>query len=169
MKEYLTLGNILAGAALIVALGVAIFGGTSEVIRDISLAGASSFDTVETTNLAVGSGCDNESSSCIGTSVTKLLTGTCALISGNTDHTASTTEPYDCAVTNAASGDIVIAQLATTTAWSTTMIGGFQVIGAKASSTAGYITIELFNASGRDRNATVAGYGSSTTYILFDL
>lgn len=74
------------------------------------------------------------------TNVSKVLVGTGAII-GNKSQTASTTSAYDIAVTGVVSGDIVFVQSATSTAAALPFI----ITGASASTTAGYITLTVFN------------------------
>jgi hypothetical protein len=80
-----------------------------------------------------------------GTTITKIIEGTCSLIvAGSYTLTASTTTAADCAVTGAAPGDMVFAQFAT----STNVGSGFSISGASASTTSGYITLRVYNGTG---------------------
>jgi hypothetical protein len=104
-----------------------------------------------------------------GTPFTKFLMGTCTLgtlgaASIDASHAASTTKSYDCPVTGAASGDTVLAQIATSS--SNTLTNGWVVVGAKASSTANYISVTISNLTGTANVPSATGVGSSTSYII---
>lgn len=93
----------------------------------------------------------------------KLQTGsTCALIV-NTTIAATSTKNYDCAVTGVTPNDIV---LAGTIASSTPAQGSVFVVGASASSTAGFITFTVVNLTGAVYNPATTGFGSSTPYLI---
>ena len=108
-----------------------------------------------------------------GTGINRLIAGNCTLISpsgAGATIAASTTKAFDCAVTNASPNDNVIAQVATSTAGNIMNGAGgfvFTVVGAKASSTAGYITLVILNLSGIAAQPSMIGYGSTTAYWLF--
>lgn len=111
-----------------------------------------------------------------GTALNRVVAGSCALIipsGAGATVAASSTAPFDCAVTGVTSGDNVIVELATTTAGAGKMggtgttAGLFIFAGAKASSTAGYITVLLLNMSGAATQPSLYGYGSSTAYWIF--
>ncbi len=94
----------------------------------------------------------------LGTSGSNLgfvKTGTCDLVGGAIAATSSAVA--DCAVTGVVSGDIVIPTLATSTA-------NAVATGARASTTAGYITVRLLNLTGAA--SSVSALGSSTSYIV---
>lgn len=96
------------------------------------------------------------------TNLAKFMFGTCALISSNFTVPATSTVPMDCAITGVASTDGVFAQFATSTA---TTYGGWQIRGASASTTAGFITISVVNGTGA--SATIpSGVASTTKYII---
>ena len=99
-----------------------------------------------------------------GTNNRNVIDTTCTLIVPYAiSHTASTTKPYDCAVSGITSSfNVVIAQIATSTAYANGLVMGFVVVGAKASTTAGYATVDLFNGAGVTTDPSIFGYGSST-------
>lgn len=113
-----------------------------------------------------------------GTTFNKIIEGTCSagLIGFDTTQTASSTRPYDCAVTGVVSGDVVMITNATTSAlWNgangSTGYGAWYVSGAKASSTSGFITVGVTNAtglSGVPSAPSQAGnvIGSSTQFLI---
>lgn len=81
-----------------------------------------------------------------GTVVSKIIApANCTIIDGTNTITASTTKQVDCAVSGLVSGDTVYA-VATTSISST--FEGILIKTATASSTSGYATLTLFNATG---------------------
>lgn len=99
------------------------------------------------------------------TNIADIKTGTCVLLTTDVSQPATTTLPYDCAVTGVVSGDNVIAQLSS----STPAFGGatgWSIVASKASTTAGFITVLLANNSGAPRIPSAYGVGSSTTYQI---
>lgn len=106
-----------------------------------------------------------------GSDIGQILEGTCALIvpsGAGATITASTSAPFDCAVTGAQSGDNVIMTIATSTVSGKygTQLGQFMIVGAKASSTSGFITAMVYNATGGNASPSTYGYASTTTYII---
>ena len=100
-----------------------------------------------------------------GSTIAELKATTCDLIGTDASHAASTTIPYDCAITGIASGDVVIAQLATTTS---ALSGTYwDIVAAKASTTAGYITVLLYN-NGASAVPSATAVGSSTNALYID-
>lgn len=99
-----------------------------------------------------------------GTILSQLIKGTCELIGTNVTQTGSSTLPYDCAVTGVVSGDNVMAQISTSTAFKT--LNGWSLTGSKASSTSGYITVLLSNHTGASANPSATGVGSTTSYLI---
>jgi len=99
-----------------------------------------------------------------GTAFTQVVGSTCNLIGTDTSQTASTTKAYDCAVTGVTSSDKVLAMLA-----SSTPVGGsvgWSISAAKASTTAGYVTVLLYN-NGVAAIPSVTSVGSSTVVMAF--
>lgn len=90
-----------------------------------------------------------------GSPLTQIIKGTCNLVGGTVAATSSA--PADCAVTGVVDGDLVFAQLATSTA-------GGAITGARASTTAGYITVRLMNLAGAAKDTTY--FGTSTEYWI---
>lgn len=123
--------------------------------------GPSNFDTLSGSALQVGLGCDSEFTTCTGTAVSQLLTGTGALIYSNSTVTASTTRFFDIAVTGVVAGDKVFVQTATTTANG----AGWLITEASASSTPGFITLGVVNNSGVTGNIP-RNIASATPYLI---
>lgn len=99
-----------------------------------------------------------------GTAVTQLNFASCDLIGSNASQAASTTLPYDCAVTGVTSSSKVIALLA-----SSTPRGGsssWEIVGAIASSTSNFVTVLLTN-NGPAAVPSVSSVGSSTAVWFF--
>lgn len=95
------------------------------------------------------------------TNVAEIHTGTCALIYTNSSIIASSSTAFDCAVTGIVSTDVVFAQTSTTTA----AAAGWAIVGASASSTAGYITFNIVNNTGATGNIP-RNIASSTPYLV---
>lgn len=127
--------------------------------------GATNYGTVQVDHIQVGPGCNDANSTCTGTSVAHIVSSTCNLIGTDSSQTASTTKQYDCAVTNLLSTDNVIAQLATTTVAAS--FGGWNIISAGASTTAGFATVLLYNGTGASAAPSAIGVGSSTKIWAF--
>lgn len=89
--------------------------------------------------------------------------GTCELIGTNVSQIASSTRPYDCIVTDAQSGDFVVANIARGTTLTSL---GWSIVGANASTTNGYITVLIANQTGGARTPSTDAVGSSTPYIV---
>jgi len=99
-----------------------------------------------------------------GTALTALVATTCDLIGTDVSQAASSTAAYDCAVTGAVTGDVVLAQLRRSSAFGTNI--GWTIHATKASTTADYITVILGNWSGVDAKPSVTAVGSSTQVFL---
>lgn len=105
------------------------------------------------------------------TNLGDVKAGTCSLIGLDVAQAASTTRPYDCAVTGMVSGDLVFFTEATTSATYATTNAPFRIVGAKASTTAGYITFGVENYFGASQapgniGGIQTGFGSSTEYLI---
>lgn len=103
------------------------------------------------TSVRIGSG---------GSTNTLVINGSGALIYSDSQITASTTKAFDIAVTGVVSGDNVSVQLATSTV---PAFGAWVLAGASASSTSGYITVQIANFTGATRNLPLQ-IASSTFY-----
>lgn len=101
-----------------------------------------------------------------GTTFAKQIGTTCNLIGTDGSQTASTSKAYDCAVTGVTASDIVFAQLATTTT-ATINCPGWWITAAKASSTAGFVTVILANSACGAAVPSVTSVGSSTKIWAF--
>lgn len=84
-----------------------------------------------------------------GTSISKMINGSGALIYSDSQVSASTTKAFDIAVTGVVPGDNVSVQLSTTTV---PAFGAWVLTGASASSTSGYITVQIANFTGATAN-----------------
>lgn len=144
-----TIGIVLS----IVALAVSI-GGYFHVVVP-SFGGITNYNELDADVLRIG-----------GTSGTRLAyinTGTCSLIASSFTVAATTTQAMDCAITGVVSTDGVFAQFATST--TATAIGGWQIRGASASTTAGFITMSVVNGTGASA-VIPASIASTTKYII---
>lgn len=104
-----------------------------------------------------------------GSTVSGFNFGSCAIWANATTIAASTTKQVDCSSTGRSGGTlagITAAQeiLAMATTSISTKFGGVQVVAAHASSTAGYITLKLYNATGAA--FTWTGAASSTIQYI---
>lgn len=165
--------TILALAALIISLGVGVFavshpaavnklGAAGGLLAENYLpfimynGGFNTAKSIKTTgDLTVGSS---------GTAVTQVLKGTCSLIAPSfVGLAASTSIAMDCAVTGVQSGDVVIAMFATSTA---SGVGpGWEVVGSSASTTSGFITLNITNGTGASA-LMPASIASTTQYLI---
>lgn len=102
-----------------------------------------------------------------GTAIGNYQFGSCTLIGTDVSQAASTTVPYDCAVTGATSASIVFGLISTSTSRATGGVQSWIISGAKASTTAGYVTFMLTN-NGSAVAPSVTSVGSSTSYILIN-
>src|SRR3990167_3126573 len=89
---------------------------------------------------------------------------------GDVSVVATSSIQIDCAVTGIASGDVVFAQLATSTKTTALSLNasGWDIISAKASSTAGFVTMRLYNGTGVDQVPSAVNIGSSTNIWYVD-
>ena len=104
-----------------------------------------------------------------GSAITEFK-GTIATISGTTDvsHAATTTKYYYASVTGVASGDVVLAQLASTSA-AVTAPNGWAIVSAQASSTAGLVDLMIRNlGTAAIVPSAAGGFGSSTNIFFLD-
>ncbi len=137
---------------------------------DLTVSGATTLVAVTTSGLITSSGTLKVGSS--GTTLTQIIKGTCTSFNGaglnsiDGSQPATSTRPYDCAVTGVVAGDVVIAQFATSTASQANGNIPWQITGAKASTTAGFITVLIFNPLGTAVVPSSIGIGSSTAYII---
>ena len=160
--------KIYLGLALVALIAI---GGYfyPQIQNRLGVAGETNYNSFGVIGLKVGSNCGDSFSSTAANgckSTTHFIATTCDLIGVEATHAASTTKPYDCAVTGVTSSDVVTAQLATSTPSGGLETGelGFSIVGAKASSTAGYITIFIANFG--DSNSLGSNKIGSSTAIL---
>lgn len=104
------------------------------------------------------------------TNIADIKAGTCtSLVGTDIVQTASTSKGYDCAVSGVVSGDLVFPVISTSTPLTYTF-GTFQLVAAKASTTAGYITLVYANLTGANAIPSAVGpqmgFASSTNYIV---
>ena len=132
--------------------------------------GYNSAKDIKTTALLTSTGTFTVGAS--GTAVSQVIKGSCALTGMDVSQTATTTSPYDCAVTGVVAGDIVIAQFATSSvavnqSFSGDNNTGWIIHSVVASTTSGYITVRVANWTGGSvAPSSVTRMGSSTQYII---
>lgn len=161
-----------------VALVIAIIGcflpvlpGGKSVFGNVT--GETNYNVLGVSGLKIGSNCNSSFSSTAANgckSTTHFIATSCNLIGTDASQAASTTLAYDCAVTGVTSSDTVIAQLSTTTQNSVidnnTTAGPWAIYSAKASTTAGFVTVRLHN-GGLAAIPSVSSVGSSTAVLIF--
>lgn len=92
-----------------------------------------------------------------------VSSGTCTLLA-NFLITASTTRSVSCAVSEAKSGDLVFVNLVNSVA----MAQQYIVRSSQASTTAGFIEVQLYNQTGASSvPSATSGFGSTTVYMLY--
>lgn len=145
--------GVIAVVALIIAI-IGVFTPAGKIVSN-AFGGVTNYDEIDVTALKVGG--------TNGSRVGPIISSTCSLIYSNSSITASTTRPFDCAVTGVVVGDLVFVQTATTTA----ALGGqgWSIIGASASSTSGFITVLVGNNTGATANLP-REIASSTPYLI---
>lgn len=119
-----------------------------------SFGGVTNYDELDASSIKIGG--------TNGTRLGPIMTGTCSLIASSFTVAASTTVGMDCAITGVVPTDGVFAQFATSTQIGS---GGWSIRGASASSTAGFITMSVVNATGAS-NVIPASVASTTKYIV---
>lgn len=148
--------------ALIAIVLFLVFGQYSSVLS--KLGGVTNYDEVDATAIKIGGA--------NGSRVGPIISGNGALtvtIAG-ASVTASTTAAFDLPITGVVSGDNVFATFATTTApspqWGATS-PSWIIMSAKASTTAGFITVTVLNQTGGTAAFSSSGIASSTNYLVF--
>lgn len=127
-----------------------------------ALGGATNYDTISASVLQIGSGCNSSFGTCTGTSVSQIVKGTCNLIGAPTI-TATSSAAMDCAVSGVVAGDTVFFTQPTTTP---STFEGWRVTSANASSTSGFITFILYNATGANAIPPITATSSIGYLIL---
>lgn len=147
------------GAVAILALIISIGNSVGGSNQSVPLRGVTNYDTIKATGIAIGSGCADSYSTCTGSSITQMFTGTCSLVS-NSSIAATSTGTGTCSITGLTAGDKVFVSLATTT---TKIAAQWAIIGTVAGTDSA--TIRLYNGTGADAvPAATNGFGSSTQY-----
>lgn len=99
-----------------------------------------------------------------GTTMSKFIApANCTVIASTNTIVASSTKDVDCTVTGAVSGDFVVA-VATTSI--STASNGVAIVAARASTTAGYVTLTLSNLTGGTFTWTATASTSIKAFIL---
>lgn len=142
--------------AIVIAVGAYFYPSAAQIASNFG--GVTNYDEVDATALKIGGSS--------GSRVGPIIAGTCALTGMDASASATTTSNYDCAVTGVVSGDTVFAQLATTTSSVPNSIVSFAALSAKASTTAGFITVRVANFSGTAVVPSTLQIGSSTNYLV---
>lgn len=159
-----TVGIFVIAAVVIFGM---VGGNTNQNQNNKSVAGVTNYDSIETEGLAVGDGCDNEGNTCVGTTHTKFISGTCNLSQKSPgSHAASSSKQYYCAVSGVTAGDKVFASLpagaginadGAGSTW-----GGFTINNAQATSS-DFIQVSLMNYTG----AATSTFPQATTSVQY--
>ncbi len=94
-----------------------------------------------------------------GTTLNTVLEGKSSLIASSFTVGATTTVSMDIAATGALTGDTVFASFATTSS-----VGGWAIVGASASTTAGFDTLRVMNLTGASNVIPASIASSSVSY-----
>lgn len=143
-------------AVAIIALAGLFTPAASKLQQDVTnYGGVTNYDELDATALKIGG--------TNGSRVGPIIVGTCSLATyANYTLAASTTVAMDCPVTGVVSGDNVQLEFATSTA----VFGGWTIVGASASTTAGHIEVRVLNQTGA--SALIPNSIASTTmYQVF--
>lgn len=150
MKDYSKSALVVASIAMVIAIGGYFFPQVSSTL------GAVTPGTRFPHGISIGLPANSP------TNIGDIKAGSCNLIAPNfTTIAASSSLPYDCAVSGVISTDQVFAQFATSTA----LGGGWLITGASASSTSGFITINALNNTGAAATMP-ASIASTTKYFI---
>lgn len=142
----------------LIAVAIIALGGYAYPQVQARLGGVTNYDEVDATAIKIGG--------TNGSRIGPVISGTCNLLGMDASATATTSSPYDCAVTGVVSGDTVIATLGTTSLTANLVKNGWFIVGAKASSTSGFITIQIANYTGGAATPSTQQVGSSTNYLV---
>lgn len=146
----------LVAVAIIAIVGFVFLSGGEK------LAGVTNYDSIETEGLALGDGCDNEGTTCVGTTHTKFLSGTCNLTQSTVgSFAASSSLEHFCAVSNVASGDKVFVVLPRAAGTGSGSIGLVPL--TSYATTSGAIGVVLANFVG----VATTSYAQATTSVTY--
>ena len=166
--------TIVAVIALVIAI-IGLFTPTGKSVLG-AITGVTNYNYLGVSQLKIGTTCNDgfSYSGCNGTAISGLNTGKCYIQAYATTITASTTATVDCqataavggittandvALTGITSGDSIVTMFATSTP---SAFGGIVIIGATASSTAGYITLSIENLTGTTYTWPLTGTATGT-------
>lgn len=155
--------SVIAIVIAVLSLGYAVSHvGVSQVAEVQPAAGGITIGTNYKYGISVG---NTATLGTVPTNFSKILVNTCSLISNSFTVAATTSTAMDCAVTGVVSTDIVFAEFASSSV-ATAFGPGWSVSGAAASSTAGFITLTVYNGTGVS-GVIPASMASTTRYQVF--
>lgn len=132
--------KITIGAVIVLIVGIVLGYSTHSTNK---VGGVTNTSALSAATLAIGSGCDNEFSTCTGSTINGIITANTPTCTASSSIAATNAKSLECAVTGLLSTDKVFVQ-ATTTLSSVSLT----LEGAYASTTAnGYIEYVISNAS----------------------
>lgn len=155
----------IAGLALVLSI-IGLVGGHNQSASGVRLSGVTNYDslTLAPTNATEGLKVGTTTPSQFASTLNLVYATSSAFLIANASITASTTANVDAAVVGVQPGDFVVGQLTA----SSTLASQFIVKGVVASSTAGFVTFSIYNATGGSLlPATTNGFGSSTQVWIF--
>lgn len=100
------------------------------------------------------------------TNLSKVVVATANAIGMDASQAATTTASYDYAVTGVVSTDFVTSVMLSTTTQATLLTSNWVVASAKASTTAGFVTVRLVNLTGGTATPSASAVGSSTVITV---
>lgn len=160
-KDSIARWGALIAIVIALGLGVANFVATSNLTATLKV--GNGFGAITTgTNFPHGISVGNPSTiGAVPTNISHLLVSSCSLIAASFTVAASTTVAMDCAVTGALSTDIVQMWFGTSTVAAATT-AGWRILGSQASSTNGFISLQVRNDTGA--SAILPSVLASSTY-----
>ncbi len=100
-----------------------------------------------------------------GTQLQQVLAGSTDFLGMNSSQAATSTKPYDLYVPGLRSGDLVFAQLSTTTPNAGQLSAGWFIRSCHASTTPNYATCDVSNLTGTAAVPSIGDVGSSTRFL----
>lgn len=151
----MTNNNLSIGLVVVAIVAIiGLFSPFGSAVRN-TLGGVTNYDEVDATAIKIGGA--------NGSRIGPVIATTCSLLADDSI-AATSTGPVDCAVIGVVAGDRVFATLAA----STTLASQYVIKSSTASSTSGFVTLDLVNLTGTSATPSATnGFGSSTIiYVM---
>lgn len=154
--------------AEVAALGSLETGTCGSLVLSVSptLTGTATLANASTTNTSVSTGFKVGAN---GSDFAEMKMVSCSMLGMDVSHAATSTKPYDCAITGIAANDLVIAQFSTTSPNGGQTNIFWDIRSCHASSTGGFATCDIWNGTGADAFPSATAVGSSTTFFYADI